>query len=97
MRHYFAYVRRGAVRLGAATSDDALSPVAFRNADGGTVVVVRAGRGGRLRVTGLPAGRYVAAWTTRERAGEAAAVSVTSGGSLAAEIPGVGFLTLAPR
>jgi hypothetical protein len=56
---YFRFVRRGAQRVGAQSSD--LSnhrPVAFVNANGSYVVVVRSTSSGTLDVSGLPAGKY---------------------------------------
>jgi hypothetical protein len=94
LRQYFAYVRRGAVRIGAATTDAAASAVAFRNANGGTVVVVRASRPARLNLAGLPPGRYATSWSTRSRSGAGPEVDVPAGGRLGAEIPDAGFLTI---
>ncbi len=59
LRQVFAYVRRGAVRLGATSGNATdLLPLAFRNANGKLVAVVRAKRGLSFSVQGLPAGTY---------------------------------------
>lgn len=89
----FRYVRLGAVRLGAV-STGAVSTVAFRNADGRYVVVARSHGRARMTVQGLPAGRYGTTWTTRDSSGAAADTAIAANGSLVAEIPGAGVLTV---
>jgi hypothetical protein len=51
-------IRPGAIRLGATSSKDDYHPVAFSNADGSHVLVVRAGRRRSFTIEGLPEGRY---------------------------------------
>lgn len=59
LQQYFKYVRLNAVRIGATSTNTATyDPVAFRNADGRQVVVVRNGSTTPFLVTGLPAGTY---------------------------------------
>lgn len=58
LRNYFQYIRRDALRIGATSRDESFDPLAFVNADGGHVVVVKAERGGDFPIFGLPAGRY---------------------------------------
>ncbi len=97
LRHTFRYVRRGAVRW-AATDAGAFSAVAFGNADGRAVVVVRAAAGGVFHVHGLPGGSYGVVHTT---ATETDVVGpnrfVIDGQALTASIPAAGVLTILER
>lgn len=98
LRQYFRYVRLGASRIGAESSDGDANATAFTNPDGGTVVVVRT-RGPRdIEVRGLPSGDYAVRWTT-ERPDEAAPsdASVAADGILRTQIPGEGVLTVYRR
>ncbi len=56
LAHYFRYVRIGATRIDARSSDGAVKPTAFRNADG-TFVVVLASQRGRTHVRARPSRR----------------------------------------
>ena len=64
VRQYFHFIRSGAVRIEAASDDGSFDPLAFVNAGGGHVVVIKAAGGGSLSVTGLPAGTYGVKYTT---------------------------------
>ena len=55
---YFRDVRNGAVRIGASSDRRGFDPIAFVNPDGRHVVIVKAGTGGPVAVSGLPAGSY---------------------------------------
>lgn len=58
-RLYFTAIDRGAVRIGARSSDEtAFAPVAFRNPDGTTAVVVLGRKPGTVTVGDLPPGEY---------------------------------------
>jgi hypothetical protein len=97
-RQYYRFVRRGAVRI-AATSDSAVfDPVAFINANGRYVVVVKAGSGGDFTIDGLPTGAYGIKYTT---AGEydidLPDQSISAGEYLTAGIPNAGVLTVYQR
>ncbi len=63
LRQLFAYVRAGAVRVGATSDQAGFDPLAFVHPDGGMVVVVEARRRGRFEVEGLPAGTYEVSYT----------------------------------
>jgi hypothetical protein len=92
---YFRYVRPGAVRIGASTSDELFDPVAFVNRDGRTVLVVNARTAGPLAVEGLPSGRYRVSYTTASELGRALPeVTVRAGGLLHARIPARGVITM---
>lgn len=99
-RQVFAYVRRGAVRIAAATGNATdLLPVAFRNANGKLVVVVWARRGGSFSVRGLPAGTYGLNFGTTgpqwnvNRADQV----IESGGEVRASVPAGAVLTVYGR
>jgi uncharacterized protein YjdB len=96
-RQLFNYVRRGAVRIGAATGNATdLLPLAFRNANGRLVVVVRAKRGATFQVRGLPAGTYGinfgtpgAQWNV-----SLADQTIPGGGTIQTGIPSDGVITI---
>jgi O-glycosyl hydrolase len=93
LAHYFRYVRLGATRIEARSSDDAVKPTAFRNADGTFVVVLASHKAGPMSVRGLPAGRYVVSYTTeRETARELP--PIVSDGTIAVTLPAGGFMTI---
>lgn len=66
LSQYFRYVRRGAVRIGASTSNDRLEPVAFVNLNGGTVIVIKAAAAGVVTINNLPAGHYAVSYSAPE-------------------------------
>jgi O-glycosyl hydrolase len=97
LRQVYRFVRRGAVRVAATTSNPNFQPVAFLNADGRAVVVIRATAGGSFQVAGLPAGVYGLNYSTAAQfnaslPGQTLAV----GGVVAASIPAAGALTVHP-
>jgi len=103
-RQYFHYIRRGAVRVGAQTADRALDPLAFINADGLAVVVVKASRGRRFSIAGVPPGRYGITYTTgpNDHSVDQAAVPlpdivIAPGQSLDTAIPDRGVITVFGR
>lgn len=98
LRQYFKYIRRGAVRIGASSTNPVLAPVAFVNADGGTVVVVRARGDARFTVGGLPPATYGIKYaTTREWDIDRPDIVVSSDGVLTTSIPESGVLTIYRR
>jgi hypothetical protein len=95
LRQYFAYVRPGAVRVGATTDDGAFAPLAFTNPDGRNVVVVKADYAGTVSVRDLPAGTYGITYTTATQYDVALPdASVGHGGWLSATIPAAGVITI---
>jgi hypothetical protein len=64
LRQYFRFIRPGATRIGAASASPKFDPLAFENADGKPVVVVKASSGGAFTIGGLPAGVYGINYTT---------------------------------
>ncbi|MCL4849900.1 MAG: hypothetical protein KJZ78_00780, partial [Bryobacteraceae bacterium] len=95
LRQYFKFIRAGAVRVDAQTGNSKFDPVAFRNANGKFVVVVKATGSGSFGVTGLPAGTYGIKYTTDSVYDvDLADVSISSGGAVNTNIPGPGVLTV---
>jgi hypothetical protein len=100
LRHYFKYVRSGAVRIGATSENSLLDPLAFRNADGGQVVVVKSTATSEqaFSVAELPPGTYGVLRT----AGGNATVSlpdqtVGPGDVVSALIGAPGVITIYPK
>lgn len=95
LRQYFRYIRPGAVRLGASSTDTRIKPVAFRNRNGNIVVVAYTTQQATLTVAGLPAGTYQVSFTTASQRGATAApVAVGAGGTLSTSIPAAGVITI---
>ena len=98
LRQVFRAAQLGAVRIGAASSDQSARPVAFRNADAGVGVAVRTTRATGLVVLGLPAARYAITYATAEQPhGVLADTVIALGNTLVATIPSAGVLTLRAR
>jgi len=94
-RQYFKYVRRGAVRIGATSTSNALDPVAFINPSGGQVVVVKATGAASFTVGGLAAGTYGISSATAAAWGVTAPdQTITAGQTVTASLPGAGVLTI---
>ncbi len=98
-RQVFAYVRAGAVRIGATSGTAAtLLPMAFRNTNGKQVVVVRARAGASFSVRGLAAGRYgITYGTPGEWNVNLSDQTIGSGGTIQAAIPRDGVITIYGR
>ena len=95
LRQYFKFIRRDAVRIGAMSSYPGFDPVAFKNADGREVVVVKASSGGSFEIKGLSAGTYGIKYTTAKQYDvDAPAVTISSGQLLGASIPDAGVITI---
>ncbi|GAA4746093.1 hypothetical protein GCM10023264_09590 [Sphingomonas daechungensis] len=93
LAQYFRYVRIGATRVDARSNDGDVKPVAFKNRDGGFVVVVNADRARNLIVGGLPPGRYLASYTTAKETGRELP-PIVSNGTIKLSIPAAGILTV---
>jgi hypothetical protein len=95
LRQFFKYVRPGAVRIQAGSSDPAVTAVAFRRPQGGFVVVANTSGQTELSVTGLPAGSYAITWADREGAKPDSMVR-TSGSdtALTVTVPGKATVTV---
>jgi hypothetical protein len=94
----FRYVRGGAVRIQATSTDAALAPVSFINTNGKYVVVVDASVGKEFSVGGLPPGTYGVTYTTGATYGAAQPdVTISAGEVLVTSIPAAGLLTIFRR
>jgi hypothetical protein len=95
LRQYFKFVRHGALRIGASSSDGGLEPVAFINQDGSNVVVVKAAASGSFSVKGLPAGTYGIKYTTSGAFDvDLPNVTIGLGEEVTTNIPAAGVLTV---
>jgi hypothetical protein len=98
LRQYFRYIRRGAVRIDAKSTDRTFDPLGFVNTDGRYVVVVKAEAGGQVSIAGLPAGTYGITYTTDVEAGIGLPdVTVGNGQPLLASLPARGVMTVFAR
>jgi hypothetical protein len=68
-------------------------PTAFRNTDGTFVVVINADTAGTVTVRGLPAGRYIASYTTARETARALP-PIVSDGPLKVALPAAGIMTI---
>jgi hypothetical protein len=93
LAQYFRYVRIGAKRIEARSSDDGVKPVAFKNVNGSFVVVLASDSARTMTVRGLPPGRYRASYTTAKETGREMP-PLDSGGSLSVTLPSAGILTI---
>lgn len=96
---YFREVRRGAVRIGAVSTEPRhFAPLAFVNPDGSTVVVVATTGAGRITIDGLPAGAYAVSWAVREGSAGLDAPLIANGSApVSFEMPGAGAVTVSGR
>jgi len=58
LRQYFKFIRPGAIRFEASTSNDQVDPIAFKNVSGNQVVVIKAEEGDSIVINGLQADEY---------------------------------------
>jgi uncharacterized protein (TIGR03437 family) len=95
LRQYFKFVRRGAIRIKATTSDSTSDPIAFVNTDGKFVVIIKTETGAPLTFQGLPAGTYGIKYTTESEYNiDAADVTIGTGQSIDTMMPGAGVVTI---
>jgi len=92
---YYRYVRPGAVRIEAATTNNDFDPLAFINTDGKYTVIVKADQGGDFMVQGLPPGLYGLKYTTsNEYDISLPDVTINPGDILNTNIPAQGVITI---
>lgn len=95
LRQYYKFVRPGAVRIEAASQQATFDPLAFINADGSYVVVVKCSAGGEFSIGGLAAGTYgIKYTTTAEFDVDLPDQVIQSGQAVVAQIPQAGVLTV---
>lgn len=98
LRQYFRWIRPGAQRVGATSTNGALDPLAFIGPDGRYVVVIKASGAASFTVGGLPAATYQVTYTTAAETGAGHPdVTITSRQALGTSIPAAGVLTIARR
>ena len=98
LAQYFRHIRRDAVRVGVTSENASVHPLAFVNADGSRVVVLKADGPASVSIGGLPAGRYaVSATLERGPRPPSDEVRVTLGQFVNLRIAGRGVLTIAGR
>ena len=95
-RQYSKFVRAGAVRIEATTTDNTFDPLAFVNTDGKNVVVVKAAVGGSFSIQNLPAGTYGIKYTVSQSVWDfdLADVIISSGEVLSTNIPADGVINI---
>jgi hypothetical protein len=95
LRQYFRYVRAGAQRIGVETTNSYIDPIAFINADGNYIVVVKAEGPGTLLVRGLKPGVYGVSYTTVSETNMTTPdITIEAGSPLIAKIPSAGAITV---
>lgn len=95
LRQYFRYIRAGAQRIGAETTNTNFDPLAFINTNGNYVLVVKANVPGTVSVQGLVAGKYGISYTTEKQTDVSLPdVTIDAGQELNASIPSVGVLSV---
>jgi uncharacterized protein (TIGR03437 family) len=95
LRQYFKFVRPGAIRIKATSSDVSSDPIAFVNTDGKFVVIVKAETGAPITLGGLPAGTYGIKYTTESEYDiDAADITIGSGQTVDTMIPAAGVITI---
>jgi hypothetical protein len=97
LRQYFKWIRAGAVRIDATSSNAAVAPLAFSNTNGKYVVVIKSGSSSRLAfgVQSLPAGTYGLTSTTGSGvAVNAPDITITAGRTLNSFIPAKSVMTV---
>ena len=93
---YFRYIRAGAQRVGASSSDPRhIDPLAFVNTNGKFVVVALAEAAADLTIRGLPAGRYRVSFAVSQGSIlRPERLDVAAGEALKTRIPGAGVITI---
>lgn len=95
LRQYFHYIRLGAQRVGTASDNPEVRPLAFVNPDGRSAVVIHADRAGDLFVRGLRPGTYgTSATTTSATWTELGDQVVGASGTITVTVPAAGVLTV---
>jgi hypothetical protein len=92
---YFRYVRSGARRIEASSTNGRLDPLAFINTNGRYAVVIMADRGASFSIGGLPKGRYGVTHATPGAPDVTRNdVNLPQGAKLTASIPDEGVITI---
>ena len=90
-RQYFHYIRPGAVRIDANSQNAKVDPLAFINANGSYVVVIKTAAAEKnITVSNLPTGTY----GITDSLGRSHADYNVTNGTLSTQISGAGYLTI---
>ena len=77
----------------ARSDEGGVKPTAFRNVNGSFVVVLASDKARTMTVRGLPAGRYLATYTTAKDTGRLLPPLI-SDGTIAVKLPAAGVITI---
>lgn len=92
---YFRYVRSGAQRIEANSTNGQLDPLAFMNTNGRYVVVIKSERAAGFSIGGLPQGPYGVSHATPGAPDVTRNdVNLPAGAKLSATIPAAGVITI---
>ncbi len=95
LRQYFKFIRPGALRIEASSTNANFNPVAFTNSDGKQVVVIKALAGGTFSVGNLPAGTYGIKFTTDTQYNiDNPDQNIITGQNITTNIPAAGVITI---
>lgn len=95
LRQYMKYIRRGAVRVAATSSNGIIKPVAFVRPDGKFVLVANTNAAATLNIGGLRAGDYQVSFSTAAQPGGLGAVqTILAGQTFTTTIPASGVITI---
>jgi hypothetical protein len=95
LQQYYRHIRAGAIRIEADSTNQAMDPIAFINADGRYVTIVLANSAGSVTIEHLPPGVYGISYSTPDasdvRLPDAA---LSTGQAITTAIPAPGVLTV---
>lgn len=95
LRQYFRYIRAGAQRVGAESSNQSFDPLAFINKNGDYVLVIKSAAAGTFQIENLPAGTYGVSYATGDKTNESGPdVNIEKNEPLETSIPAAGVLTV---
>jgi hypothetical protein len=98
LQQYYKFIRRGAQRVEAVTTDPNFDPVAFMNKNHHLVVVVKTSEGGSFSMGRLPPGPYGISYTTFSEYNVLLPdVDVDASGLLETMIPEKGVITISQK
>jgi hypothetical protein len=94
-RQYFRFVRSGAIRIRAKSSNSRFDPLAFINKNGRYVVVLSAKAAGSFSIEGLPPRNYGLVYSTSNQSAVSLSdVRLIKGDRLSGSIPDRGVITI---
>jgi len=94
LRQYFRYIRPGSVRVQADSNIPEVDAVAFTGPGQRFVVVIKSDAPARMTLSGMPAAKYAAHYTTQRETDVPATDLRASATSVEVSIPGAGVITV---